>query len=342
MLGLLPPDMDLMAETMGMLEEQVGGFYDPESESFFLMEGYTGSIAKVILSHELGHALDDQLHDIDGTLAPRLALTDESLAFQAVVEGSGTAVMNRWMLGHMSSIDTSGVAEMQAEQTESLAKAPMILWKPMLAVYLAGASFLSKSDKIMTGQISPASNSEIDAAFRKPPSSTEQILHPDKYWDEADEPRSVRHELGELPSGWELLRRDRLGELTLAILATAPEDRHAPDFSNPMAILGLQFTNQVAAGWGGDEVVLLGKDDARFLRLVTVWDTVRDAGEFYGALTLLLPSFEQSVSALAGGERSGVDLQYGEARDEVVLELHYGVRRSDLRRLGKAIAMKAD
>jgi hypothetical protein len=60
------------------------------------MENCPVGIAKIVLSHELGHALDDQLYDIDGTLSRVAERSDVGMAYQSVVEGSGTAVMNRW------------------------------------------------------------------------------------------------------------------------------------------------------------------------------------------------------------------------------------------------------
>ena len=47
---------------------QVGGFYDPPSKTFFLMETMPKGIGGPILAHELVHALDDQLYDLDATI----------------------------------------------------------------------------------------------------------------------------------------------------------------------------------------------------------------------------------------------------------------------------------
>jgi hypothetical protein len=57
--------MDLLAKTMELLTEQVGGFYSPASETFYLMRSFTGDAARIILAHELCHALDDQHFDLD-------------------------------------------------------------------------------------------------------------------------------------------------------------------------------------------------------------------------------------------------------------------------------------
>jgi hypothetical protein len=342
MLGLIPPDMNVLEAQLELLEGQVGGFYDPEGEAFYLMEGFDGGLARVILAHELGHALDDQLYDLDGGLEQRSGNTDATLAYHAVVEGSGTAVMTRWTLSNMEGLDLSGFSKMQAEQTAALGNAPMLLWKPLLASYLCGAAFLARTSEVMVGQGKPAKNADIDAAFQSPPRSTEQILHPEKYWEaeRRDEPRDAAHALAELPSGWEVLRQDRLGELLLAVLATAPADRTA-DLGNPFAIIAIPFTNDVAAGWGGDEALLLGAagGQGRYLSLRTLWDSPRDAAEFHGALTLLLPSLRASAKEL--GKRADVELTYG-AEDEVLLEVHHGVSRSDLGKLRAALGRSSD
>jgi len=82
LLGAVPPEMDLHAKLYELMEAQVGGFYDPDSESFSLMETLPRDLTRVVLAHELDHALDDQLYDIDDTLE-RLGLdTDRILAFQ--------------------------------------------------------------------------------------------------------------------------------------------------------------------------------------------------------------------------------------------------------------------
>ena len=56
LLGLAPPGLDLRALEMEVIEGQVGGFYDPGSDTFFLMDSMKGAAVKVILAHELTHA----------------------------------------------------------------------------------------------------------------------------------------------------------------------------------------------------------------------------------------------------------------------------------------------
>jgi hypothetical protein len=336
MLGVVAPEADLRALTYALLESQVGGFYDPDSDSFSLMDKLPVGLTKITLSHELDHALDDQLFDIDGTLEKLGLDTDAQLAFHAVVEGSGTAAMTQWAIQFKSKVDLSSLSQQQMQELTSMAGAPEWMWRPMLAVYESGAAFLAKTDAWMTAAMQPLDGAAVRTAFEKPPRSTEQVLHPDKYWTDGarDEPRRVAFDTAKLDEDWSVLRADTLGELMLAIVATPLGDRNQVDFSNPMSILGVKFTNDVATGWGGDRLVLLGNGEARVLRWVTVWDSPRDAGEFFGAMNQQVPQLEEALEKLSGEQAkdSGAALEYG-AEDEVLLTLRTRTNRGELKRL---------
>lgn len=355
LLGVFPAELDMMATTMEFLEDQVGGFYDPASDSFALMDACPQSVAPIILAHELGHALDDQLYSIDSQIEALKGNSDATLAYHAVVEGSGTSVMVRWTIERMKggegaeAIDLAGMNEMQAASQDSLAKAPMWLWKPLIAVYLRGASFLARTENVMAGQMGGAKNADIDAAFKSPPRSMEQVLHPEKYWDEGerDEPTVVEFDASAVDAGWTKQREDTMGELLLAILTTAPDQRGGLDASNAMAMMSLRYTNDAAAGWDGDRTALFSKDGAHYLRLVTVWDTEKDAAEFLGAMQVILPTLESAAAAVAAkgsGEtadskaRSGAQAAYGEDPKTVVIDAWSGVSSRDRKMFEKKLA----
>lgn len=337
LLGLFPHDRDLIAETFDLLESQVGGFYDPPTSTFYLMENMPRAIAAPILAHELIHALDDQLFDIDGQMQARKDDGDALQAYRFVVEGSGTAGGNRWTIEHLEQIDMSGFQSLMEEQQASLVRAPSFLWKPLLGAYLQGASFLARADSMLAGQMAELVPADVTAAFRDLPRSTEQVLHPAKYWDPAqrDEPRAVVFQVGELPEGWKVLREDTLGELGLAQVVEAGRGVSL-DLSNPAALLSLSFTHPAAEGWGGDRVILLGDGESWWLQLATVWDSERDAAEFYGALTVQAPLFEAAAKAMHAQD-SDVEVGYGDSPDEVLLRIRSGVERRIARKLERAI-----
>ncbi len=122
----------------------------------------------------------------------------------------------------------------------------------------------------------------VDAAFARPPDSTEQILHPDKY-RRNEGPVTVAPAgriADRMGTGWRVRLEDSMGELRLRVWL-----QEVAGLSESEAIEG-------ATGWGGDRVLLLeGPSKAWGVLLRTVWDADADASEFangaYGAQTVL-------------------------------------------------------
>ena len=324
MLGLIEPDLDLQAALEKLLEGQVGGFYEPGADTFYLMESFGGDLAKIILAHELTHALDDQLYDLDGTLKKLRERADAEFAYQAVVEGSGTSAMNRWTIAHLKDLDKKALMESGDITTKGLEDAPQFLWKPLLAVYLRGEGFLVRTAG-MNVAMKAASTDDLKEAFQHPPRSSEQILHPEKYWDPkaVDEPREVEIDASKLPAGWKAIGDDTLGEIYLAMATTPVADRKPFDPKNPLAILGMEYTNAAAEGWGGDRAILLQKGDARVLWLVTCWDRPEDAEEFRAAA-------EKVLAAAPGADRFSRKVERPADGDVVVVRVTKGVEEKDV------------
>ena len=109
----------------------------------------------------------------------------------------------------------------------SLREAPPILSETLIFPYLRGLVFCAR----LTND---GGWKALDAAYREPPLSTEQILHPEKYRAQPDPPMSL--DLGKLDAGegWKELGRNVVGEMQLAVLLR----RHGG--------------KPAAAGWDGD------------------------------------------------------------------------------------------
>jgi len=336
LLGLIPPGMDLRATLEKLLEGQVGGFYEPGADTFYLMDSFGGDLARIILAHELTHALDDQYFDLDANLKKVAQDTDSEFAYSAVVEGSGTSAMNQWTVGHMDSLDRQALLGASDVGTKGLEDAPPFLWKPLIAAYLRGEGFLVHAAGMNIAMKAPAAE-DVRLAFEHPPRSSEQILHPEKYWDEAkrDEPRSVRLDLSKIPADWKPLGEDTLGELYLALVTTPVEKRKPFDAKNPLAVLSIDYTNKAAEGWGGDRAVLLAKGDARVLWLVTAWDTPKDAGEFLDAASAILEQPATGSSIHRRVEREGDS-------DVVVVAAFSGVAETEIPKPAWSVAPKPE
>lgn len=280
-LGLLPAGHDLLKSLLDLLEEQATGFYDPKTDTFFLLEDATDASLPAVIVHELTHALDDQHFGLDQALDALKHDDDASSAYAAVVEGSGSLVMSAWLLaeiksGRMSAAAMAGLVNAEAARGASLRAAPALVQRSLLGPYVLGQAFLQRGDPmaLIRGVVA----ADIDAAFLRPPRSTEQVLHPEKYWQQAEEPVAV--DLGDLSShlGPDARRRGqgRLGEMLVALLTRGP----AFDPLSPAAADPRRWTTPGARGWAGDQYQLYETADGPVTLLTTVWDSEEEAIEF--------------------------------------------------------------
>jgi len=292
-LGLLPAGTDVMGSLLDLLEEQAGGYYDPDSDTFFILTDMPRGIAPILFAHELTHALDDQHFDLDKALAEAMVDDDRGSAVGAVIEGSGMLVMSAYLVREMQAGRLTPTAMLELQQSEAgkakkLGSAPPLMQRLLLAPYLLGHAFLLRGDPAALAKGVPAE--DINRAFEAPPESTEQLLHPDKYWVAAqhDAPRvlTLPDQSERLGKDWKLGVSGSLGELTLAVLTGAGSlDPRSPDAARPE-----RWTSRGASGWGGDRYQLyVGPGGKTATALVTAWDSPAEAAEFEASLTAAAP-----------------------------------------------------
>jgi hypothetical protein len=303
-IGLLPPDADLRSTWMTLLESQVGGFYDTDTKTMHLIArpGVPPFVQRIMLAHELTHALDDQYADLAGfTKSRENATEDQDLTTEAVVEGSATALMMQYATRAMLSgrIDQNALqqyAREEADKSKVFLDAPRY-FSAMLGSYICGTQFLARG-QIMTLMLAPddkAIGEALLAARKDPPQSTEQILHSEKYWNPAT--RDVPVVIDDAAAakwlaqpGRSIVHADTIGEMLIAIL-TNPQGVTVSLQAMPSSEA---WTNVAASGWGGDRFYLLASgDNADAARAglknlkgvwVTAWDTPKDCDEFVAAL----------------------------------------------------------
>ena len=207
-LGLVPEGTDLLNVLVSLYNEQVAAFYVPEERSlhtFKLTFVFSSNLDKMLLSHELTHALQDQNFDL--TKFPLKVKTNDDLALatSALIEGDATVLMTRW---YMENVDPSkmlgDLGAMFSQNTAKLRETPPYLREMLMFPYQQGQSF------VMT-LYSSGGNEAIDAAFRNPPTSTKDILHADKFLHQR---ATAEHlDLPPLAAGdWRLIGNNTLGE----------------------------------------------------------------------------------------------------------------------------------
>jgi hypothetical protein len=176
-LGLLPRELPLRQTLLDLLNEQVAAFYNHHEHKLFMFEDSSldKPYDRVLLAHELTHALQDQHFHLASLPIALRDNDDRALAALAVIEGDATAVMTDFMASNVSLgvvLDTA--TTMMSQQTAQLRKTPRYLRERLVFPYMQGKMFCS-------AVMEERGKRGIDACFKRVPSSTTQILHSEKY-----------------------------------------------------------------------------------------------------------------------------------------------------------------
>ncbi len=96
--GLLPKGFDLDTFMVNVLTEQVEGLYDPKTQEFYIADWSPPSDQRMVMAHELTHALEDQHFHIEAWSRAARPNEDAELARDAVLEGSAMAAMVDYLM----------------------------------------------------------------------------------------------------------------------------------------------------------------------------------------------------------------------------------------------------
>lgn len=264
-LGLLPADFHLRPFMVSVLTEQILGYYDPKSRQFYLADWVDLEGQQTVIAHELTHALQDQHFDLLRFEKPHKGEADADAAIHALVEGDATWLMTlyalrdpRRVLGMMKSIGTTS--------TQKIDSAPRALRESLLFPYEQGMMWVRQLHQ-------RGGWKAVDDAFTNLPQSTEQIMHPEKYFAhetpvKIDAPDLTRA----LGRGWRRIDADVNGEWGYYLILD--------EF-----LKNDQESRAAAAGWGGDRYALYENrlTHETMLAQLTAWDTEQDAREFFDA-----------------------------------------------------------
>ncbi len=225
--GLVPLDFDLAKNTIDLLAEQAAAFYDYDKKKLFVTDTTASETQEPVLSHEVAHAIADQNYNLSKFIKAGRNSDDGTTARLAVMEGQATWLMSELLARKMGQslknspsllATMSGAADNAEGQFPIFDNAPLYLRQTLVFPYTKGMLFqhavFERDGQKGFGEV-----------FRKPPVSTQQILHPQKYFSgviptQPDLPQP------HLPKGYKSLVGGSLGELEHAIMLEQYSGKH--------------------------------------------------------------------------------------------------------------------
>ncbi|HMU61300.1 MAG TPA: hypothetical protein PKA66_05910 [Gemmatimonadales bacterium] len=285
LLGQVPDSLDIRGLLTALYEEQVAGFFDPDSGTLFVYEGSDVKSAqfKFVLAHELVHALQYDYLALDSIMHQRRD-SDRLAAAQAMLEGQATLASMTMMAPGQDLLSDDAIWETFREQLRTargsmqvFAETPRVLQEGLIFPYLEGAEFVRWYERNDAGGGQP-----YGAAI---PVSTEQVLHPQRYAAH-DMPVEVPLDtVGAAPG-----ESDVMGEMGIATLSA--------DLAGAEVV-----STTIPIGWAGDRYRLYQSEEGPALVWLIAWDDQRAADRFMagsGARLRALPraGYRTTVDAM--------------------------------------------
>jgi len=282
-MGVIPKGTDLRQAVEDFNSSQVIGFYDNEAGRLVIIGSATLTpYQRFALAHELTHALQDQYFNLGRLDQLDRTCQDERVeALLSLTEGDAVETSVEWATQNLTPSEITTFDKEASDFTPPPSSVPPFVQNLLTWPYVPGRTFV-QALQARGGE--PA----VDRAFQNPPSSTEQILHPEKYPAEKPLTINVPNFGAKLGTGWKDLEFEDVGEGWFRL----------------MLELRMPATNAdaAAAGWSGAQYRAWtdGKAGHTAVVMDTAWDTERDASEFAQAMDNFLGDNPGAVLPASG------------------------------------------
>ena len=245
--GDLGPAGELDADT-------VAGFYDTETRELVVRGDRLTPFVRQVLVHELTHALDDQHFDLE----PDFADEEAALAFEALVEGNAVVIESRYLASLPP--DEREAARSEEDATFGGVGAGV----PDIVVELGSFPYRD-GPRLVDALLRAGGQAGLDDAFRAPPTSSAEVLHPERFLDGRG-----RAGVGPVRADGRVVNEGVLGELILRLVLA---DSLSPERAS-----------RAAAGWAGDRYVAWVSGARTCVRATVVLDSPAEANELAAGL----------------------------------------------------------
>jgi hypothetical protein len=275
--GLVPQDFDLAKNTVDLLTEQAAAFYDYDKKKLFITDSTPSETQEPVLAHELSHAIADQSYNLAKFIRAGRKSDDGSTARLAVMEGQATWLMSEFLARKMGQTlkgspalvsMMSNLSDTGGGQFPVFENSPLYLRLTLVFPYTRGMLF----QNAVFERDGEAGFGEV---FLKPPVSTQQIIHPEKYFA-GMKPTQPDTPDPHLKRAYKSLVGGTLGELEHSVMLEQ--------------FLGKARAAEIAPHWRGCTFELRENKKAgrTVLLYAAEWDSEQSAGQFFEAYREIL------------------------------------------------------
>ncbi len=256
-LGIIDPGVNLADQVKRLSTGSVTAFYDVKANELVLKNGQLTPFMLKTIVHELVRADYDQHFELD---RPNLVIPDDEtgLAWDSLVEGTASRIEARFV----SALPDKDKQSIQAEQQRVAGQLPKDLPDYVLVQY---AFPFSSGPKFADFLMNNGGTARVNSAFQAPPTTTEQIIHPEKFLA-GEGPKAIANPTADGP----VVRSGSLGQLMISLMLAQ--------------VLDSGDAESAADGWGADRYVAWQNGGQTCVRLSIDMDTPDKVTEMGTAL----------------------------------------------------------
>lgn len=248
-LGLADQDLDLGRRVADAVADQVVGLYRAADDELVIASTDPGrpldAVSEITLAHELDHALTDQRLPRPGEGDATTA--DAALAAQAVLEGDATLLSLRYLDALVRAGDRRPATPPPVNR--GLEEVPLLVHDLITFPYTWGRVFAERL-------VDHGGWAELDRAYRDPPTTTFEILYPDR-WRSGFAP-TAPSSAPETVDGLRRVEERTFGAAELLSLYAAPGDDPDRRLDEPYAAV---------SAWRGGRLTVYAQGDRSALAL---------------------------------------------------------------------------
>jgi hypothetical protein len=256
--GVLKKGASLIDTERAFGSAGVLGFYDPETNELVVRAGNVTPYAKIVMVHELTHALDDQYFEL---FRPQYddSKDEISFAFTAVAEGDARRVENAYRAS-LSNADRASATREEASYSSGFPRNTFTSSYLLLQVapYQYGEAFVE--DLVSSG-----GEAAVDQAFVSPPETSEKIVDFRKF-----QAKEGARQVAVPPADGAVVDDGVVGQVAIEAILSP--------------VIGASSARDAAAGWGGDWYVAWRDGSVPCARANAVMDTQKDLDELRAGL----------------------------------------------------------
>lgn len=264
-LGFINQPIDFKDLMIKLYSEQVAGFYDDQTKQLYVVDKFDidDKLTRMIIAHEICHALQDQNYNIAKLPYKDPNNDDLAMAVTSIVEGDAMTLMSEYAVKNISLSMITELSKYLEIDQSALTNAPFFIQQSLLFPYIEGMEFINY---INFNEISD----KRESIFIDYPKSTEQILHPEKFFVNRDDPTtfSLQNISDQLGIEWKEKINNVFGEASIKMYFQESLDYNTASMS--------------AEGWDGDRYALYENESGDIIIYwKSIWDSQTDAQEFY-------------------------------------------------------------